>query len=316
MDEIAAAPAVDAPDLAITPPEDATPPAPENPYKGTKHKFKANGKEIEVDYDDLLSKASLAEGANQKFQEAKVMRKELEDKLGRLSNAEADNLDEIIETLGIDKVLKIANTISEKELYWNQLSEEEREDLLYRQKADAALNELEALKGKERQAAQQQAQIEAYNVINDEIGEALALAKAEGVPLADLPEIAEGIVDEMLAFLEFMEREEKEGRKLTSPPPSAKDVVKKLQSKYEERSGTYLKKLNAKQLKSMLSPEQLADLRKEEIDGLYGSNSPRRTSQQADEVIKPFSNQDENQSKPRKSDDWFKQMDKKLGVRK
>lgn len=316
MDEIAATPVVDAPDLAITPTEDAPAPAPENPYKGTKHKFKANGKEIEVDYDDLLSKASLAEGANQKFQEAKAMRKELEEKLGRLSNAEADNLDEIIETLGIDKVLKIANTISEKELYWNQLSEEEREDLLYRQKADAALNELEALKGKERQAAQQQAQIEAYNVINDEIGEALALAKAEGVPLADLPEIAEGIVDEMLAFLEFMEREEKEGRKLTSPPPSAKDVVKKLQGKYEERSSTYLKKLNAKQLKSMLSPEQLADLRKEEIDSLYGSNSPRRTSQQADEVIKPFSNQDENQSKPRKSDDWFKQMDKKLGVRK
>lgn len=297
--------------------DDAPPAPPENPYKGTKHKFKAGGRELEVDYDELIQKASLAEGANQKFSEAKALKQQFEDRLGKLSDADSENWDEIIELLGVEKALKFASKVKENESYWSELSDEEREELVYRQQAEAALQELDALKGKQKQEAQQAASREAYAAINQEIGDALAEAKLNGVPLADLPDIALAVVDEMLAVLEEMEKAEKEGKKWSGKPPSAKDVVKKLGAQYDERSTTYIKKLSAKQLKSMLSPEQLAELRQEEIDSLYAGATPSRMTKPVDAAIKPFDpSQNQSESRPLKTKDWFKEMDKKLGVRR
>lgn len=285
-----------------------------NPYKGTKHKYKAKGKEIEVDYETLLSKASLADGANEKFAEAKALKQQFEDRMGRLSNAEMENWDEIIDMIGVDKALKFASTINEKHSYWNELSEEQREDVLYRHEAELAKQELESLKGKEKQAATQQASREAYDAINQEIGDALAEAKALGIPLADLPDIAIGIVDEMLMVLEQIEAEEKAGRKWSGKAPTAKDVVKRLSGQYEERSSSYVKKLNAKQLKSMLTPEQLAELRQEEIGSLYQGATPNRMTSK-EPATNTASNTNQNQSPIRgTSSDVFKELDKKYGV--
>lgn len=286
-----------------------------NPFKGTKHKYKAKGKEIEVDYDTLLSKASLADGAQETFKEAKEIRQEFEDRLGRLSNAEMENWDEIIDLIGVEKALKFASTVNEKHSYWTELSEEQREDILFRHEAELAKQELESLKGKEKQAAVQQASREAYAAINQEIGEALEEAKANGVPLSDLPDIATAIVDEMLMVLEQIEAEEKAGRKWSGKAPTAKDVVKKLQGQYEDRSATYIKKLNAKQLKSMLTPEQLAELRQEEIDALHSGATPNRMTSQSEQVNRTNYNQNQNVPVHKKSNDFFKDMDKKYGVR-
>lgn len=288
-----------------------------NPYKGTKHKIRAKGKDIEVDYDTLLSKASLAEGANEKFKEAKELKQAFEDRLGRLSNAEMENWDEIIDLIGVEKALKFASTINEKQSYWNELSDEQREDLLFRHEAELAKQELESLKGKEKREAQERASREAYQAIDLEVSEALAEAKANGVPLSDFPDIALGVVDEMLMVLEQIEAEEKAGRKWNGKPPTAKDVVKRLQGQYEERSASYIKKLNAKQLKSMLSPEQLAELRQEELDTLYAGSSPNRMTSQESRIKQNASNyQNQNGPVRAKSNDFFKNMDEKYGVRR
>lgn len=294
---------------------DVKPDTPENPFKGTKHKLKAKGKELEVDYDDLLAKASLYEGAQMTFKEAKEFRQSVEDKLARLSDVERDNFDEIVEMLGVEKALKFASTLNERHSYWEGLSEEQRADILERHEAELAKQELAELKGKEKQQAIAQASKEAYEAINLEIGDALAEARAQGIPLADLPDIGIAIVDEMLLVLEQIEAEERIGKQWSGKAPSAKDVVKKLQGQYEERSASYVKKLNAKQLKSMLTPEQLAELRKEEIDSLYAGATPNRMTSK-DGAIRSETNKNSNQSGliRRSSGDAFKDLDEKYGV--
>lgn len=289
---------------------------PENPYKGTKHRIKAKGKEVELDYDDVIKRAELAEGANLTFQEAKAIKRQFEEKLGRLSNAEMENWEELIETIGVEKALKFANTIQQKQSYWESLTEDEQDRILERQRADALESELNQRKSDDERKEAQAFSMEAYKAINAEIGDALAEAKAQGVPLSDLPEVGLEIVNEMLAVLESIEAAEKSGKRWQGTPPTAKDVVKQVQSRYDERSALYLKGKTAKQLKSMLTPEQLADLRQEEIDNLYSGSTPRRTNQ-AKKEIEPFeANPNQSGSNRRSFKDAFSDMDRLYGVRK
>lgn len=303
---------------ASVPTEGGQPEAkPENPFKGTKHKYKAKGKEIEVDYETLLAKASLADGADLTFQEAKAFRREIEERLKGLSDPERENFDEIVEVLGFEKALKFADTISQKKLEWQNLSEEERERLLERHEYEATKRQLDELKGKEAQQAKAQASQKAYEAINQEIGDALSEARANGIPLADLPDIAVAIVDEMLSVLEAIDAEERAGKKWSGKAPSAKDVVQKLQKQYEERSASYIKKLNAKSLRSMLTPEQLAELRQEEIETLYSGSTPQRMTKPVEgNPSQAQLNQNQQSPRAKTSNDWFKLQDERFGVRR
>ena len=49
-----------------------------NPYKGTKHKLNVNGREREYDYDEVVSRAQKAEAAEEKFQRASQIEKDVE----------------------------------------------------------------------------------------------------------------------------------------------------------------------------------------------------------------------------------------------
>ncbi len=52
--------------------------AAENPFKGTKHKLKVDGREEEVEYDQLLENAQKGKAADRKFQEAAQLRKDMD----------------------------------------------------------------------------------------------------------------------------------------------------------------------------------------------------------------------------------------------
>lgn len=288
-----------------------------DPFKGTKHKIKSKGKEVELDYDELRKRAEKADGADQIFQEQAQVRKqlkEMESKLGKLSAADQDNFLEMVEIIGWEKAQKFANTLVKKQIEWEELSDHEQQRILKDQEAEEAKAELAKLKGKEQDANAQRDRSIAMDLIDKEVGEALAYAKENGLSIAEAPRFAEKVVDELLAYLEFCEAEEKAGREVRTPPPTAVDVAKMLQSRKTEGTQSFLKKLDAKSLRSMLSPEQLKELRQSEIDDLY-TPIPRNASkrQVTDESINPFQSKKEE---PRGTNDWFAAMDKALGVKK
>jgi hypothetical protein len=287
-----------------------------NPFKGTKHKIKANGKELELDYEEVLKRAEKAEGADLKFQEAaqvKRQMKELESKLGKLSAADQDNFLEMIDIIGWEKAQKFANTLVKKQVEWDELSEQQQAQILRDQEAEEAKAELASIRKREQDATAERAKSIALDLVDKDVGEALAYAKEQGLPVG--PKFAEQVVDELLAYLEYCEAEDEAGRKITVPPPTAVDVAKKILGQKTQNTQSFLKKLDAKSLRSMLSPEQLSELRQMQIDELH-SPIPRNASkrQANDESINPFDQK--SNEKPRSSKGWFDAMDKKFGVKK
>lgn len=276
--------------------------------KPTKHKIKSNGREEELDLEELIKRAELASGANEKFQKASAKEKALQERLDRWKNPDEDVLEDLLDLLGPDKLLNLSGKLHPLKLQWEQMSQEDRDALIEREEAEAAKAELKAIKdGKASEAAQAQ-QLQAYQVINDEIGAVIEDARKAGVPLADLPEMTESIANEMLAVLETLEAEEKAGRHYSGKIPSAKEIFESISARYEDRTKTYLGKLDAKTLKSMLTPQQLQALRQEELDTLYGS-TPNRTT--------PSQSASSQQAQiPKTMNEVFKSLDQKYGVKK
>lgn len=281
-----------------------------------KYKYKSNGIEKEAELEELLSLASKADGADQKFKEAaeaKRQIKNLEARLGKLSKADSDNWEDIIETVGWDKAQKFANTLVRKQLEWEELNQDQRDRILEQQEGEDAKARLRDYESREHQARATQERSLAIDLVDKEVSAALAAARAEGLPIADAPRFAEQVVDELLAYLEYLDREEQAGREITVPPPNALDVARSLQQKANESTSAYVRRLKTSDLRSMLTPEQLRELRQADLDDLYAP-IPRESKRPAkDDAINPFDTS--NNPRRKKSGDWFKAMEQKLGVK-
>jgi hypothetical protein len=152
---------------------------------------------------------------------------------------------------------------------------------------------------------------QAMKVIDDEIKQVLEAGRKEGLSVADIPEATELIIDEMLAYLEYCDEQEKDGKPIRQAPPSHRDVLQKIQEREDVRSSANIKRLSVEQLRKVLTKEQLSQLRQSEIDQLYAPTQPagRSTKQTVDS--------DSRQSSKKtvmSTNDYFKKLDTKYGV--
>lgn len=240
-----------------------------DPLRATKHKIKANGKELELDYDTLLKKAELAEGSYERFENATKKEKEAEAIKKKILSGD---IDELLDVIPLDRLLEITSQIEKTRLQLEGLSQEEIDAMLYRQEAEAAKAQLKKLED-DRIASEREAQsMQAFKIIESEILDVLDEAKKSGVPLADLPDVGVEVIDELLAVLTMVEEEERAGRRYSGKIPTAKDAFQKIQSRYQTRLDTYLQKHSPDKLLAMLTPEQQKALRQASLDNLYGNN--------------------------------------------
>lgn len=315
----------DAPEPATTDKGDPKPEPKERPEakddSQPKHKIKSKGKELELSLEEVLKRAELAEGADQTFKDAKREREEAKKereankaelaRLERLRSKDADPLPDLIDTVGLDRLLEIAGQLKEQERIWNGLTDAQRDQLLREHEGEEAKRRLSEYEQREKLTQEEQARNQAFDVINNEIAEALSSAKAQGIPLADLPDIGLEVVDAMVAVLDQIEDAEKRGIKYQGHVPSVPEIVAHVSERYSSRGKSYLAALDGKSLKSMLTPEQLKSLRQLEIDDLHGSHPLNKAvAPQAQEG--PAWQKQEVQ----KYEDPFKALDKHYGVRR
>jgi hypothetical protein len=148
-------------------------------------------------------------------------------------------------------------------------------------------------------------------VIDTEIKQVLEAARKEGLSIADMPQATEMIIDEMLAYLEYVETEEAAGRPIRNSPPTHMDVLRKIQEREDSRSGAYMKHLSVEQLMKVLTKDQLSALRQAEIDQLY---APTRGNGRAPNKgdASPTERSSRNQKFQKlKTEDYFKKMDER-----
>lgn len=288
--------------------------APEIPeWKKQKHKYKAAGQEYEVEYDELVKRAEKAHGAETKLANASKIEKDMKARLEKLKDPQSEDFDELIDLIGFEKAKKFADKLVWEQIQWDELPDQEKRARIAQTKADEAEGKLKRYE--ETQETQQKTQMaqQAMSVIEQEIKQVLEDGRKEGLSVADIPEATELIIDEMLAYLEYCDQQEKDGKPITQAPPSHRDVLQKIQEREDVRSGSYIKRLSVDQLKKVLSKEQLAQLRQAEIDQLYAPTQSAGRSQQ---------NQNTNEAPPRQSNgrkvmstnDYFKNMDSKYGA--
>lgn len=292
--------------------------APEEPWRKAKHKYKAAGKEYEVDYDELVKRAEKSHGADERFRQASEKEKEIlevKKKLEKIKDPSQEDWEELIDLIGWDKAQKFADNLVWNQIKWKELSKEQQEAIQAKYEADAAKSELQRIKERDAQREAEAQRQQSMQIIQNEIDAVLEIGRKEGLPAADIPEIQEMIIDEMIAYLEAAEAAENQGKRMPAPP-SHEDVLRRIQDRYSERSDTYIKRLSVDGLKKLLTKEQLEGLRQAEIDQLYAS-TPKSgtTSQKAADDFDPFQRRERPKNKNRvmRTDDFFSQMDQKFG---
>jgi hypothetical protein len=289
-------------------------------FKGTKHRYKAMGKEYEVEYDKLIERASKAHGAEERFSQAKKLEEETKARLSRLKDPSNEDWQELIELIGYDKAVKWARNLVWDEIQWEELPEAERRARLAEKKAQDVERKLSEREKAEAEARKQALEADAVEAVDREISEALEEARKEGIDPDDFPELVEYTVDTLMAYLEQLEEDERAGRQPRGAPPKPIDVIRQYKERFDKNATSYLKKIPAERLRSMLTPEQLSALRQAEIDDLYAPipSGTRGRSKDADKPLSPIFDEKQPGTRGRserrmKSDDWFKAMDRRFG---
>lgn len=238
-------------------------------FKGTKHRYKAAGKEYEVEYDKLLERASKAHGAEERFSQAKKLEEETKARLARLKDPTNEDWQELIDLVGYEKAVKWARNLVWDEIQWEELPEAERRARLAEKKAQEVERKLSEREKAEAEARKAALESEALEAVDREIAGALEEARKEGINPDDFPELVEYTVDTLMAYLEELEEDERAGRPIRGAPPKPIDVIRQYRERFEKNATSYLTKIPAERLRSMLTPEQLSALRQAEIDDLY-----------------------------------------------
>lgn len=325
MTDVSQAPAEVTPDTEISDnsadesgpidPQDNEPPKEEpkpDPLRSVKHKIKSNGKEKELDYDELIKKAELADGAYYKFDETAKKEKEWQQKLSKLKEVTPENLDALLEYVPFEKLLDISSHIEKMKLEFQGYSKEQIDDYLERLDGQQAKKKLQEIEAEREEGVRRQRQAEAFQVIEKEIGDVLEEAKGLGYPIADLPGVGVEIIDEMLHVLQVYEEAQAKGEIYSGKIPTAKEIFEQIKTRYDSRLDTYLKKFSPEKLASVLTPEQSQALRQADLNKLYGNN-PRP------DFVPEFDQGQSTPSMPSKKmsvKQAFSQLDEKYGARR
>lgn len=260
-------------------------------FRVQKHKAKIDGKEAEVDYDELVRGYSHNQAANARMREAAELKKQAEARERALYDSvygwkqNPVSAFEALEKLGID-VDSIAHERVLKKMQYEMMKPEQRE-------AFDAKRELETYRQKEKREAEERRQKELVELQNKAVsdlerGIVEYLEKSSGP--AD-PALVGRAVDAMISALEH-------GQEL-----SIEDAFKQASGWFEKES----KSIFDRQLKALLAqgqvPKELADLvRKADVDQLR-RKPPER---------KPQEERAQQKSSAKGIDDFFNDLDKRF----
>jgi len=265
-------------------------------FKGTKHKVKIDGRESEVDYDELVSDYQARKSSMQRFNEAQRLMKEAQEQastaaelkeirdalkskdhnaLERLLGPEL--AEEIAESFLIDKMEKKNMTPAERRA-WEL--EQENKQLKKKQEDDEK---------SAKQKAKEDADRKAHAQLDNEIKDAL-----QGLGRKPTPTMALRIVDEMI-----IAREGKKGE--ISAKDASVRAIKRIHGDIKE----YLPGLSAEELRQVIPQEVIDALREDEVKRVTGEKSQQRRRA-------PDSTRTKTADKPKSIDEWFDYKSKKL----
>lgn len=255
-----------------------------------KIRVKIDGTEDEVDLETLKRDYQKFKSADRKFEEAAALRKEF----GPIAEKiKAGDFGSLAKTIGEDKAREWAEKYLLDWLQYQEMPEAEKKAMKLEQELQAEREARKAEHEERNKEAYEIATKEAYQEIDQEISEAL---KAMGK--TPTPRMIARIAETMLASLVDE----------TKPRMAGKQAAEHTLSEFTKDFQEYLGGLPPEELRKMLPKKTLDAFRKAEVDEVL-SQSPQRNRPKLADDDTPAPKKTKNMT----TDDWFKQMERRLG---
>lgn len=257
-----------------------------------KYKLKVNGREVELPEAEVIKRAQKAEAADERFRMASEKEKKAAELEAFAKAVESGDTTTLEKRLGKDKFRKMAEQYLIKYIEHEQLSPEQKRVLELEQtlkEKEEAEKAAQAAKDAELREMYQQ---KAAEDIDLEMSETLkALGKKP------TPRLVARIAEYMLSTLET------KGERMP-----AKRALERTLADMKADYAEYFADLPVEELKQMLSKQQLAALRRAEIDAVTSqAPSNARRAKPASEPVSKLA------TRRMSTDEAFKQLERKFG---
>ena len=259
--------------------------------QSNKYRVKVDGKEVEVDDEELKRGYTHAQAANKRFQEAAAKEKEAQAIFKAIESGDVKYLES---KLGKAKTKEIFESYLIADLEEAELREKNPGEYRARQ-LEAENRELKAKQEAEKKAQQEREYQETLKKVHEELDQEVhqALSKLGTKPT---PRLAMRVIDEMIVRLEG------KGEKISAEAAS-QHAMKGIYADIRE----YLPGLPVEKLLEVIPQDVIDRIRQHEVEKVTGELSKKRV--RAPESKRTQSNQ------PKTIDDWFSLKEKKLNRR-
>lgn len=291
----------DSPVVADEQPAESTQPQrPSNPYAGTKHRVKVNGKELEIPYEKLVSDYQKGMSATERYEEASRMKKDVDALLSSIRSGDMSFLKKVVDP---EAIRKFAEAELREYIEYESMSEEAKARLQAERRAQDAEERLREREEKEAQAAQAAIQEQAFKEIDDEIQAAVKEHLRQGQKVRPL--FIRRMAERMAAALNS--RDENAQRY------SARDAAKYAQKSIRDDLSEELATAPVEEILQLLPERVLEAVRKQHLAQVaprYGE----RVAQDVEERL-PQAPKKAGKFKRMSTDDWFDKMQKTIEKR-
>lgn len=270
-----------------------------NPYAGTKHKVRINNQDTEVPYEDLISGFGITKAAQEKFEAAAQMRKEMDGFIDTLKSGDL----RVLEKIGVPKEKRLAHYAKEMDEYlaYENLPEADKGRIAAEQERDNYKQQFEQTQEIAKKERQAKLDRNAELAVDSEIGEAMReVVAAEGLDPARPvePWLFNRTLDLLLSDLEASDG--------GNPRMTAKTAAKSVFKKMRNDTRSYLSSVPTKVAIELLPPELREAIRKADVGDAVSSMQTRIRDKRTGDG--------ERSSKKETSistNEFFKQLDKR-----
>jgi len=256
-----------------------------------KYKLKVNGRDMEFPEAEMIKRAQKAEAADERFRLASEKEKKTGDLESFAKALEGGDTNALEKRLGPDKFRKMAEQYLLKYIEHQQLSPEQRRVLELEGQLKAREEQDAEAKTAKDQELQQIYSQKAAEDIDRELEETLkALGKKP------TPRLVARIAEYMLSTLET------KGERMP-----AKRALERTMADMKSDYAEYFADLPVEELRTMLSKNQLAALRKADIEAVTSQAPSNARRKSTSEPVSKLA------SRRMSSDEAFKQLERKFG---
>ncbi len=259
-----------------------------------RHKFKqkVDGKEYEVDFEEMRKGFSHGQAANARMQEAAELQKQFKPFADAADALKSGDWRPMVEMVGYENAKKFSEDLLIHEIEWNKMSPQEQAYKQAELERDQLRAEKEARLKKDAEDQKTAAEKDAWDEIDNDVAEAIKQSGRKPTP-----RLIARIATEMLDHLEF--------RKSKLP---AADALGKADSRFWTDFAEISAGMDPKDIAAKLPPEVRDALRKLEVEtaSSHGFNAGRRPPS-------PKASKRRGPSKRMSTDNFFENMEKRFG---